>query len=120
MTCAYSTKMKYCQSTYKVSKKLRQKFAVRGRFMYDSVAYMHLRALLLWYLTSFNPRGEVKGWDVHTVNKLVGLVKRKGSLGTLRIPALLQMMRASDTEASDAFCLVVNTPWFSHHNLNTP
>ncbi len=37
--------------------------------MNDSVTYMHLRALLLWYLTSFNPRGEVKGWDVHTVNK---------------------------------------------------
>ncbi len=37
--------------------------------MYDCVAYMHLRALLLWHLTGFNPRGEVKGWDVPTVNK---------------------------------------------------
>lgn len=47
------------------------------------------------------------------------LLKRKGSVGTLRIPVLSQMMRASDVEASEVLCLLVNTPWFSHHNLNT-
>lgn len=69
MICAYTTKVKNCPRTYKASKKLKQRFAARGRFMYDYIAHMHLRALLLWHLTSFSPRGEVKGWDNPTVNK---------------------------------------------------
>lgn len=46
-------------------------------------------------------------------------MKWKASMGTLRIPVLSQMMRASDTEASEVFCLLVNAPGVSHHNLKT-